>query len=105
MVVWFGHGAADLAGLSIRVGVACLFSNAAIVGFYSLFARVYPTHVRATGTGFAVGVGRGGAALAPVCAGYLFQVGLGLQTVSIVMAAGSLIAAMALVALKERGAE
>jgi benzoate transport len=105
MIVWFGHGAADLTGLSIRVGVACLFSNAAIVGFYSLFARVYPTYVRATGTGFAVGVGRGGAALAPVCAGYLFQAGLGLQTVSIVMAAGSLVAALTLLALRDRSAE
>ena len=105
MIIWFGHGANDLTGLSVRVGVACLFSNSAIVGFYSLFAWVFPTYVRATGTGFAVGVGRGGAALAPVCAGYLFQAGFGLQIVSIVMAAGSLIAAMALVALKERRAE
>jgi benzoate transport len=105
MIIWFGHGASDLTGLSIRVGVACLFSNSAIVGFYSLFAWLFPTYVRATGTGFAVGMGRGGAALAPVCAGYLFQAGLGLQIVSIVMAAGSLVAALALVALKERRAE
>ncbi len=105
MIVWFGHGASDLTGLSIRVGFACLFTNSAIVGFYSLFAWVFPTYVRATGTGFAVGVGRGGAALAPVCAGYLFQAGLGLQFVSVVMAAGSLIAAVALVILKERHAE
>jgi MFS family permease len=105
MIVWFGRGAADLTSLSVRVAVACLFSNAAIVGFYSLFARVFPTYVRATGTGFAVGVGRGGAALAPVCAGYLFQAGFGLQTVSLAMAAGSLIAAVALVALNERSGE
>jgi MFS family permease len=105
MIVWFGRGAADLSSLSWRVGIACLFSNAAIVGFYSLFARVFPTHVRATGTGFAVGVGRGGAALAPVCAGYLFQSGLGLQTVSLFMAAGSLIGALALVNLRDRIAE
>ena len=105
MIVWFGRGAADLSSLSVRVGVACLFSNGAIVGFYSLFARVFPTHVRATGTGFAVGVGRGGAALAPICAGYLFQSGFGLQTVSLCMAAGSLIAAFALLALRERSRE
>jgi cyanate permease len=105
MIVWFGAGVADLNSLSVRVGVACMFSNSAIVGFYSLFARVFPTHVRATGTGFAVGVGRGGAALAPVCAGYLFQAGFGLQTVSIVMAAGSLIAAAALLGIKDRRAD
>jgi benzoate transport len=105
MVVWFGRGAADLTSLSIRVAVACMFSNAAIVGFYSLFARVFPTHVRATGTGFTVGVGRGGAALAPVCAGYLFQSGLGLQTVSMFMASGSLVAAIVLLGLRDRSAE
>ena len=105
MIVWFGHGAADLSGLSITVGVAGLFTNAAIVGFYSLFAQVFPTHVRATGTGFAIGVGRGGAALAPVVAGYLFQAGLGLQTVAMIMATGSLLAAAALFMLKEREAD
>jgi len=105
MTTWFGHGAVDLTSLSLRVGAACFFGNAAFVGFYSLFAKVFPTHVRATGTGFAIGVGRGGAALAPVCAGYLFQSGLGLQTVSICMASGSLIGLLALAALTERRAD
>jgi MFS family permease len=100
MIVWFGHGASDLTALTIRVALAGLFTNAAIVGLYSLFAAVFPTHVRATGTGFAIGAGRGGAALAPVLAGYLFQAGFGLQVVAVVMAAGSLVAAAALLALK-----
>ena len=104
MIVWFGHSATDLNALALRVGMACLFTNAAICGFYSLFAKVFPTHVRATGTGFAIGVGRGGSALAPVCAGYLFQAGLGLQTVSLIMAGGSLLAALVLLALNERRA-
>ena len=63
---------------------------------------MFPTHVRATGTGFAIGVGRGGAALAPVIAGYLFQAGFALQTVALIMAGGSLLAAAALLALKVR---
>ena len=40
---------------------------------YALFAKAFPTHVRATGTGFAIGCGRGGAVIAPVIAGYLFN--------------------------------
>jgi hypothetical protein len=67
-----------------------------------LFAKVFPTHVRATGTGFAVGIGRGGAVLAPVIAGYLFQAGFGMQAVSAMMAAGSLLSAAALLALRVR---
>jgi benzoate transport len=100
MVVWFGRGSHDLTSLTGTVAVAGLFTNSAIGGYYMLFARVFPTHVRATGTGFAVGVGRGGALLAPVVAGYLLQAGLGLQAVATIMAMGSLFSAAALLALK-----
>ena len=100
MVVWFGRGSHDLASLSSTVAIAGVFTNSAIGGYYMLFARVFPTHVRATGTGFAVGVGRGGALLAPVIAGYLLQAGFGLQAVAAIMALGSLSSAAALLALK-----
>jgi MFS family permease len=102
MVVWFGSGSRDLAALSGIVAFAGLFINAAIGGYYLLFARVFPTHVRATGAGFAIGVGRGGAVLAPIIAGYLFQAGFGLQAVATMMAMGSLLSAAALLALKVR---
>ena len=102
MVVWFGRGSADLAALAATVALAGVFVNAGIGGYYMLFARVFPTHVRATGTGFAVGMGRAGAVLAPVVAGYLFRAGFGLQAVATMMAAGSLLSAVALLALKVR---
>lgn len=105
MIIWFGSGASDLAKLSMMIAATGFFTNGSVVGLYSLFAKVFPTHVRATGTGFAIGVGRGGAALAPVLAGYLFAAGFGLQTVAICMAAGSLIAAGALSLLKERSGD
>jgi benzoate transport len=100
MVIWFGRGSPDLASLSSTVAIAGLFTNSAIGGYYLLFAKVFPTHVRATGTGFAIGVGRGGAVLAPVIAGYLLQAGFGLQAVAAIMAMGSLLSAAALLALK-----
>ena len=96
-VALFGaSGASTLVALSILACLSGLFTNSAIVGYYTIFARAFPTHVRATGTGFAIGVGRGGAALSPVLAGFLFQGGAGLATVAIVMACGSLISALAL---------
>ena len=76
------------------------FTNAGIVGLYTLLALAYPTHLRATGTGVVIGAGRGGAALAPILAGYLFQQGFSLQTVSIVMGCGSLFGAIALLFVK-----
>jgi len=105
MIAWFGRGAADLASLKTTLAFTGLFTNAAIAGFYLLFAKVFPTHVRATGTGFAIGVGRGGAVIAPVIAGYLFQAGLALSTVALIMACGSVLAAAALLALTVRDAD
>jgi MFS transporter, AAHS family, vanillate permease len=100
MVVWFGRGSSNLAALAATVAIAGVFINSGIGGYYLLFGHVFPTHVRATGTGFAVGVGRAGAVLAPVIAGYLFKAGFGLQSVATMMAAGSLLSAAALLALK-----
>lgn len=105
MVVWFGRGSHDLASLAATVAIAGFFTNSAIGGYYLLFAKVFPTHVRATGTGFAVGMGRGGAVLAPIIAGYLFQAGFGMQAVATMMAMGSLSSAAALLALKVRATE
>ena len=102
LIVRFGQGATSLTGLKTTLAFSGLFTNAAIAGFYLLFAQVFPTHVRATGTGFAIGVGRGGAVLAPIIAGYLFQAGLALQTVALLMACGSLLAAVALLILRVR---
>jgi hypothetical protein len=104
-VVWFGRGPHDLHSLAATVAIAGMFINSAIGGYYLLFARVFPTHVRATGTGFAVGVGRGGAVLAPIIAGYLFQAGLAMPTVATMMAMGSLLSAAALLALRVRATE
>lgn len=100
LVTWFGQGQADLAELSWVAACAGFFTNAAVVGIYALLAQRYPTDVRAGGTGFVIGVGRGGAALGPIVAGYLFQVGEGLATVALIMASGSLLAAICLVLLR-----
>lgn len=101
MLVVFGRGQADLSQLALIAGLTGFCTNSAVVGLYAMFAEVFPTRVRATGTGFAIGVGRGGAALAPFLAGVLFQAGFGLQIVAIIMGCGSLVAAGA-VALTPR---
>jgi benzoate transport len=96
----FGMGQEDLTQLKLIVGICGFFTNAGIVGLYTLLALAYPTHLRATGTGVVIGAGRGGAALAPILAGYLFQQGFTLQVVSVVMGCGSLLGAVALLFVK-----
>lgn len=92
VVARFGLGATTLTGWTWAVVLTGLFTNAAIVGFYAAFAASYPTHAKATGTGFALSIGRGGAALSPYLAGLLFAGESGLMTTSLIMAAGSFVA-------------
>ena len=96
MVTLFGRGQADLAQLSLVCAATGFCTNAGIVGMYGILAQAFPTYLRATGTGFAVGVGRAGSVLAPIIAGFLFRDGYGLQFVSVAMSVGSLVAALAL---------
>jgi MFS family permease len=86
--------------LSVICAVAGFFTNAAIVGLYAIFASAFPTHVRAFGTGIAVGFGRGGAVLSPIIAGFLLEGGMSLPTVAFFMGLGSLSAAFVLMFLK-----
>jgi benzoate transport len=89
----FGLAGADLTRLSITAAVAAFFVNAGVVGMYPIFAQTYPAALRASGTGFVIGIGRGGSALGPVVAGALFAGGNSLLIVSLAMGVGGLIAA------------
>jgi MFS family permease len=100
MVSLFGITPHDLTMLSAVCAAAGFFVNGAIVGMYALFAQAFPTHVRAFGTGCAVGLGRGGSFIAPIIAGYLFDAGFGLSTVAVTMGLGSTMAAIVLLLLK-----
>jgi MFS family permease len=99
-VAAFGRAPADLQQLSLICGIAGFCTNSGIVGLYAIIAHVFPTHVRAFGTGFAIGVGRGGSVLAPIIAGFLFASGYSLPTVALLLAVGSLLAAFMLMLLK-----
>jgi hypothetical protein len=74
-----------------------------VVGLYPILAQTFPAALRASGTGFVIGIGRGGSALGPVLAGALFAGGSGLLTVSLVMGSGALIAAAMMVLLRDSG--
>jgi MFS family permease len=100
MVSIYGSSPPDLLEITILCVAAGFFTNAAINGMYAMFAHIYPTQLRARGTGFAIGVGRGGSILAPIIAGFLFEGGLGVPVVAVILACGSLCAAVALLFLQ-----
>jgi len=100
MVVFFGRSNSDLKQLSLLAACAGFFCNAGIVGLYAMFAQSFPARIRASGTGFVIGTGRGGAALGPIAAGYLFVAGATLPTVAAIMALGSIVGAIAILLMR-----
>jgi benzoate transport len=99
-VILFGRTPADLQQLSLISALAGFCTNAGIIGLYAIVAQAFPTQVRAFGTGFTIGVGRGGSALGPIIAGFLFTAGYALPSVALVMALGSFAGALVLLFLK-----
>jgi benzoate transport len=74
-IVLFGVFASDLAlafTIALVIGV-CLFGS--MVGLYAMTPLLYPAAIRTTGMGWAIGIGRIGAILAPIVAGLLIDAG------------------------------
>lgn len=70
------------------------------VGLYPIAARIYPTEIRTTGVGWAIGAGRLGAVIGPVIAGYLVGAGLSITTNFIIFAIPCIIAGWAAISIK-----
>jgi MFS transporter, AAHS family, 4-hydroxybenzoate transporter len=62
------------------------------VGLYAFAARMYPTEVKTTGIGWAMGAGRFGGVVGPVLAGILIGMGLTIGTNFLIFAIPALIA-------------
>ncbi len=99
-ITLLGRIPADLDYIKIIAALCGFFGNSGIIGMYALFPAAFPTHVRASGTGFTIGMGRGGAILSPIIVGFMFQVGLPLPTVSMLISTGAFMAAGVLIFLK-----
>ncbi|WP_343616033.1 MFS transporter [Novosphingobium sp.] len=91
--------------------VALLLAGAALAGFgvvggqiglNAVAASTYPTAVRATGVGWALGVGRIGSIVGPVAGGALLSLGWTSQQLILTAVIPALIAAVAVFLLRER---
>jgi AAHS family 4-hydroxybenzoate transporter-like MFS transporter len=52
-----------------------ILQQGGFTGLYGTAAKVYPTEIRSTGIGWAIGLGRSGAVVGPAIAGYLIAAG------------------------------
>ena len=102
MIVVFADLPADLDQL-MAGAMACGFCvMGGMIGLYAIIARTFPVHLRASGTGFVIGVGRIGSILPPMLAGMLSKAGVGREAMALMMAAPALIAMVALVRFRVR---
>jgi len=72
-----------------------ILQQGGFVGLYAIAVKVYPTEIRSTGVGWAIGLGRSGAVLGPAAAGVLIAAGLSMSAnyyvFAVPMAIGGLI--------------
>lgn len=79
-------------GLIFFIGIS---AQGGITGFYPAAARVYSSHMRTTGIGWAIGFGRFGAIIGPALFGILFDAGIAIQTMFIIFSFPLLLAGLA----------
>jgi benzoate transport len=91
-----GRTLATALPLALVVGY---FLFGSMVGLYALMPAAYPTEVRNTGAGLSIGIGRVGAFVAPLAAGYLLEAGWSSSQTYLAFAAPLVVAAAATVAL------
>lgn len=77
-----------------------MIANSAMAGLYAVGPALYPTAVRATGMGSAIGIGRVGAILAPVISGTLLDAGWTPAHLYVLFAIPYAIAALAMVGIR-----
>jgi MFS family permease len=82
-----------------------IIANAAMAGLYAVGPPLYPTAVRTTGMGWAIGIGRFGAILAPLASGALLDRGWTPAQLYFFFSAPFVVAAAALVFIGPRSAK
>ena len=74
-MVVFAMAPNQLTLLMTLILVIGILQQGGFTGLYGTAAKVYPTEIRSTGIGWAIGLGRTGAVVGPAVAGYLIAAG------------------------------
>ena len=81
----------------VAIAGACTIGTTILVNAYT--ATFYPAHMRATGLGWALGIGRLGAILGPVYGGFVLSAGWGLDANFYAFAVPALLGAIFMIAV------
>ena len=92
----FGMVPKNFSLLALGSAAMGFFLQSGMAGLYAAIARTFPAHMRASGTGFVIGIGRIGSIFGPAVGGMLMAAGMVRSSVAITMAVPSLLAALLL---------
>ncbi len=101
LMVGFGFSSGSVWVL-VLFGLIGFGVQGGFVGMYSLAAKLYPTRIRATGVGWAVGAGRIGAVVGPLVGGILIGLGWSLSANFIAFAVPALLAGLITLLINEK---
>ncbi|KKC27223.1 hypothetical protein WP12_04435 [Sphingomonas sp. SRS2] len=101
-IALFGFVPAQLSWLTLAAASCGFCIHASISGLYATIAMSFKEHVRASGTGLVLGVGRISSSIAPLLAGWMFANGFERNLVSLSFAALAILASLIL-AFSPRG--
>ena len=75
VMVIFAYAPNQLDLLMTLILLIGILQQGGFTGLYGVASKVYPTEIRSTGIGWAIGLGRSGAVVGPALAGYLIVAG------------------------------
>jgi AAHS family 4-hydroxybenzoate transporter-like MFS transporter len=97
-----GYSAASISTMSVTLALIGLLVGCGASGSIALAALSYPTAIRSTGIGWAMGVGRFGQVLAPLFAGAAVAAGWSNSALFVAVGIAPVLAAIAILALVAR---
>jgi MFS transporter, AAHS family, 4-hydroxybenzoate transporter len=98
----YGNFTLSTAMIFVMIFFIGIFVQGGFNGIYPTISRVYPTEIRTTGVGFAIGVGRMGAILGPTLFGALSDAGLSIQVLFSLFSLPLLVTGLAVYSLKSK---
>lgn len=99
-VVIYGSAGANVVMTLILIFVLMYFVQGSFTGLYAVAARIYPTEIRTTGIGWAIGAGRLGAIFGPIVAGLVLGAGLSISSTFAIFALPMIVAALFVTRIK-----
>ncbi|BFM07836.1 MFS transporter [Halioxenophilus aromaticivorans] len=95
MSVAYGNASVSVVSILVLIFFLMFFVQGGFTGLYAVAARLYPTEIRTTGVGWAIGAGRVGAIVGPTAAGFILATGLSVGWTFVIFAVPLVVAALA----------